>query len=304
MQTHPMNDFDRSRKLAAPFVLVTGGKGGVGKTTVCANLGVQMAQEGHSVLLVDLDLGLSNLGLFLGVHHGPTLEDALSGKCTFRECLQEGPDGVRLLTAANGSEAMGNLSHDQRQRLTYATDAVYRSNPLPLLTIENAHRGAVQRVLEGLAELSREFDVVLGDSAAGVGPDVLHFAAMADRVLVVTTPEVAALTDAYGVIKALDQFGIRTGADIPTPELVVNQCSGVEEGQDIARKLRQVCERFLARTPRQAGWIPRSRSVSQAAQVAAPFVGVSKRGLEQLCLRQIAGRFRTLIAIKAPLACP
>ena len=152
--------------------------------------------------------------------------------------------------------------------------------------------------------LSREFDVVLGDSAAGVGPDVLHFAAMADRVLVVTTPEVAALTDAYGVIKALDQFGIRTGADIPTPELVVNQCSGVEEGQDIARKLRQVCERFLARTPRQAGWIPRSRSVSQAAQVAAPFVGVSKRGLEQLCLRQIAGRFRTLIAIKAPLACP
>jgi len=270
-----MNDFDRSRKLAAPFVLVTGGKGGVGKTTVCANLGVQMAQEGHSVLLVDLDLGLSNLGLFLGVHHGPTLEDALSGKCTFRECLQEGPDGVRLLTAANGSEAMGNLSHDQRQRL-----------------------------IEGLAELSREFDVVLGDSAAGVGPDVLHFAAMADRVLVVTTPEVAALTDAYGVIKALDQFGIRTGADIPTPELVVNQCSGVEEGQDIARKLRQVCERFLARTPRQAGWIPRSRSVSQAAQVAAPFVGVSKRGLEQLCLRQIAGRFRTLIAIKAPLACP
>ncbi|MEZ6018780.1 MAG: AAA family ATPase [Planctomycetota bacterium] len=263
------------RRLQSPFVLVTGGKGGVGKTTVCANLGVQMAAEGHSVLLVDLDLGLSNLGLFLGMQGGPTLEDAIEGKCSFQECLREGPSGVRVLTAANGSESMGRLNALQRSRL-----------------------------IAGLAELSRQFDLVLGDSAAGIGPDVLTFAAMADRVLVVTTPEVAALTDAYGVIKALDQFGNRSGADIPTPELVVNLCSGVEEGQDIARKLRQVCERFLARAPRQAGWIPRSRTVAQSGQGAGPFANRGKRGLEQLCLRQIAGRFLPLVTPRTPAVQP
>lgn len=275
MSPIPMQITTSSMRFSAPFVLVTGGKGGVGKTTVCANLGVQMAQEGHSVLLVDLDLGLSNLGLFLGIHDGPTLEDALEGRLTFEECLREGPGGVRVLTAANGSEAMGALTVERRVQL-----------------------------LEGIAQLSRQFDVVIGDSAAGVGPDVLQFGGLADRVLVVTTPEVAALTDAYGLIKALDQFGQRTGNDIPTPELVVNQCSGVEEGQDIARKLRQVCEKFLARTPRQAGWIPRSRSVSQASLKARPFAGGAQRGLEQLCLRQIAGRFRGLLGHKAPVTCP
>ncbi len=266
MQTSTQQTHPRELSFAAPFVLVTGGKGGVGKTTVCANLGVQMAQEGHSVLLVDLDLGLSNLGLFLGLHDGPTMELALLGEKELRDCVQTGPGGVHVLTASNGSESMGNLSAEQRASLVHE-----------------------------IAILSREYDVVLGDSAAGVGPDVLHFASIADRVLVVTTPEVAALTDGYGVIKALDQFGTRTGVDIPTPELVVNQCSGVEEGQDIARKLRAVCERFLARTPRQAGWIPRSRNVAQAALTSAPFVGQQKRGLEQLCLRQIAGRFRGLL---------
>ncbi len=260
--------------LRAPFVLVTGGKGGVGKTTVCANLGVQLAGQGHSVLMVDLDLGLSNLGLFLGIQAEKTIEDALDGRCSFEDCVQEGPEGVKLLAAANGSESLTALDSETRQRL-----------------------------IAGIAELSAQYDVVLGDSAAGVGSDVLHFASMADRVLVVTTPEVAALTDAYGLIKAIDGFGSRAMVDIPTPELVVNQCSGVEEGQDIARKLRQVCERFLARTPRQAGWIPRSRSVAQAAQRSTPFVGAKRRGLEQLCLRQIAGRFRVLVGQSVPTGC-
>jgi flagellar biosynthesis protein FlhG len=274
-QSHPMHTESSSQHpLRAPFVLVTGGKGGVGKTTVCANLGVQLAGQGHSVLLVDLDLGLSNLGLFLGVQAEKTLEDALENRCSFKECIQEGPEGVHFLAGANGSETLAALGADSRQRL-----------------------------IAGIAELSAQYDVILGDSAAGVGTDVLHFASIADRVLVVTTPEVAALTDAYGLIKAIDEFGSRSNVDIPTPELVVNQCSGVEEGQDIARKLRQVCERFLARTPRQAGWIPRSRAVAQAAQRSTPFVGVKRRGLEQLCLRQIAGRFRVLVGGNAPAGC-
>ena len=64
-------------RLDAPFVLVTGGKGGVGKSTLTANLGVQLAQEGRKALVVDLDLGLANLNVILGLDSGPTVEDAL-----------------------------------------------------------------------------------------------------------------------------------------------------------------------------------------------------------------------------------
>jgi len=261
----------RPVRLAAPFVLITGGKGGVGKTTLAANLGVQLAQEGCSVLVVDLDLGLANLDVLLGLPSGPHIEDALAGRCTLADCVREGPAGVHVLCGGSGNEDMGRL--------------------------DDARRNAL---LEALAELSSNYELVLGDSAAGIGPDVLTFAGIADRVLVVTTPEVAALTDAYGLIKALDQYGARIEGDIPTPEVIVNQSSGVEEGQAIARKLRSICERFLCRSPRQAGWIPRSPRVAESATTQVPFVLNRRKALEQLCLRQITGRLERLRSSPIP----
>ncbi len=247
------------------FVLVTGGKGGVGKSTLAANLGVQLAREGRRVLVVDLDLGLANINVLLGLTVGKTLEEALSGSCDVRECVIQGPGGVHVLPAGSGSEDMGRLNDAQRRQ-----------------------------VITWIGELALEYDLVIGDSAAGIGPDVLGFAAVADRVLVVTTPDLAALTDAYGLIKALDEFSRRTGVDVPTPEVIVNQSTGVEEGLAVARKLRQVCERFLSRSPRQAGWMPRSPEVSRSVADQRPFALGMRRALEQLCLRQISVRLERL----------
>jgi len=252
-------------RLAAPFVMVTGGKGGVGKTTLCANLGVELARAGHRVLIIDLDLGLANLNVHFGLSVDVDLEDVLAGRCEAEDCIVEGPGGVHILPAASGSEAMARSTAADRCRL-----------------------------LQLLKPLTARYDIILGDSAAGIGNDVLDFAAIADRVLVVTTPDVAALTDAYGLIKALDQYGSRTEGDIPTPEIVVNLSAGIEEGQAIARKLRAVCERFLARSPRQAGWIPRSKRVARSTQGQAPFALSGHNALEGLCLRQLAARLKRL----------
>lgn len=257
-----------SAELGAPFVLVTGGKGGVGKTTVAANLGVDLAREGRRVLLVDLDLGLANLDLTLGLRPEHRVEDALAGDVPLEDCVVTGPGGVHLLPAASGSEELSNLGPERRSRL-----------------------------IELLRGLARRYDVVVGDSAAGVGADVLAFAALADRVVLVTTPDLAALTDAYGLIKALDHHGVRHGVDIPTPEVLVNHASGVEEGRAVARKLRSICERFLARSPRQAGWLPRSASVERSQSEGAPFVLRTRRALENVCMAQISGRLRGLAGV-------
>lgn len=258
-------------RMQTPFVLVTGGKGGVGKSTVAANLGVQLAREGHRVLLVDLDLGLANLDLLLDVGSGATLEDVVHGGLRLAECVRTGPAGLSVLAGGSGDERMGRLTDDQRHGL-----------------------------LQELRELSADYDIVLGDSSAGIGPDVLRFAAVADRVLVVTTPELPALTDAYGLIKAMDQLSRRDGLDVPTPEVVVNLAVDVEEGTSVANKLRAICERFLSRSPRQAGWLPRSRSVAAGAAHRRPFALAEQRGLEQLCLRQVSGRLQRLIPRPTP----
>ncbi len=255
-----------SERLSAPFLLLTGGKGGVGKTTVAAELGIELAKLDRRVLLVDLDLGLANLDIVLGVQAGRTVEDALAGRCTFEDCVVRGPSGVHVLPAGSGNAAMGLPDEQRRAQLLIA-----------------------------LRRLADDYDVVLGDSAAGIGPDVLGFAAVADRVFVVTTPAATALTDAYGLIKALDTWGRESGKEVPTPELVLNLVDGLEEAEATANKLRRVCERFLCRRPHLAGWLPRikaprGRGVARQA---------SSNSLHSHCLRQLAARVSRLLGCGA-----
>ncbi len=249
--------------MKAPFLLVTGGKGGVGKTTVAANLGVAMGGLGMDPLLVDLDFGLANLDLMLGVDPPRTVDDFFSGDVSLGQCAFAGPGGTQILSAGSGSSDRRLLSREQRARL-----------------------------LQGLDGLSN--GILVGDSPAGVGDDVLDFAIRAQRVLVVTTPEPAAVTDAYGVLKAIDGFALEHGLEVPTPEIFVNMARDAREANSIAEKLAGIAERFLARSPRFVGWMPRSRNVQRAVLnreaflLGAPDTPASKN------LTRLARRYRDL----------
>lgn len=249
----------------APFVLLTGGKGGVGKTTVATNLAIQLRLSGLRVLLVDLDLGLANVNVMLRLSPERTLEDALAGRANFSDCVVRGPAGLHVLPAGSGTAAMGRPDRARRRAL-----------------------------LEAITELSHDYDLVLGDSAAGIGHDVLSFATSADRVIVVTTPQPAAMTDAYGLIKALDTWAVEEGGEVPTPELFVNQTGDVIEAERTAERLRSVCERFLARSPRFAGWMPWAAGVADGVARQVPFAVADGKSLEARCLRQLCGRVARL----------
>lgn len=230
--------------LGRPFVVVTGGKGGVGKSTIAANLAALFGHVGARPLLVDLDFGLANLDVLLGVQPQHRLGAHVHGDASLRECLVEAPGGISLLPAGAAEEdAPAAMDEDARRRL-----------------------------LQGLREVAEPHGVIIGDSAAGVGPEVLSFAAEADRVLVVTTPEPAALTDAYGVVKALDHWARQRGLELPTPELFVNLVSSADEARRAVAGLTNACRRFLARSPRLVGWMPRGRAVLQATLARRPFV--------------------------------
>ena len=248
-------------RMPTPFVLFTGGKGGVGKTACAANLGVHMAREGQRVLLVDLDLGLANLNVLLRLTTQHSLEDALAGRVRLADCIVLGPEGVHVLPAGSGT---GDMAREDTERRT--------------------------RLLEGIAEVAEDYDYVIADSGAGIGPDVLAFAACADLVLIVTTPDPTALTDAYGLVKALDAHAIEGDIEVPTPDLFINLVDGVDEARDTARKLRLVCERFLARSPRLAGWLPRSRVIRAACGRQHAFATGDRNSLEHSCVRRLAER--------------
>lgn len=254
------------QRLRAPFLLVSGGKGGVGKTTVAIHLALELARGGKRPLLVDLDLGLANVDVLLGLAPARTLADALAGLCRFEDCVVDTAHGFAVLPAGSGVRELAALDPERRTRLA-----------------------------AGLAELSASYDCVVGDSAAGIGADVLAFAAQADCVLVVTTPDPAALTDAYGLIKALDDLARERGGDLPTPELMINLCDGGAQAELVGKKLRAVCERFLSRSPRLAGWLPRSQAVRAGLSTRRPSVLGAPRSLESHCLRSLGERVRRLL---------
>jgi len=260
-----------TRTERAPFVLLTGGKGGVGKTTLATNLGVRLAENGRRVLLVDLDLGLANVNVMLRLNTPRNIEDALRGEASFRDCIVEAQGGLHVLPAGSGTTEMGKPDAERRRVL-----------------------------LDAIDDLSSSYDIILGDSASGIGPDVLDFATKADRVVIVTTPQPMAMTDAYGLIKALDTWALEQGCEVPTPELFINQAAGVHEAETTSKRLKAVCERFLARAPRMAGWLPWTAEVAESARRQRPFANRRGKSLECQCLGQFSRRIARLSNLLSP----
>lgn len=257
--------------LRTPFALVTGGKGGVGKSSLALNLALALGQRGRRVLLVDLDLGLGDLAVMMKISPARTLEDFFLAGQPLKSCLTPLGGGVDLLAGGAGSSDLARPDSARRADL-----------------------------FAGLAELAPAYDLILADSAAGIGPSVLAFAAAADCVLCVATPDPASITDAYGIVKAMDQYATRTGQEVPTPGLVLNRVAGATEADSLAARLAQVTSRFLSRRPRLLGWLPESKSVHAATRTQRAFVQTDPKALSTLCTVRLASRVESLLALQTP----
>jgi flagellar biosynthesis protein FlhG len=211
-------------------VAITGGKGGVGKTLVSVNLGAALARAGRNTMLLDADLGLANVDVLLGLHARLNLEHVMSGDCSLGDVIVTASSGLRVVPAASGSTAMSSLARAQ-------------------------HAGLVN----AFSQLLEPLDVLLVDTAAGLGDAVITFSEAAQRVLVVVCDEPASLTDAYGLIKVLSrrQAGCRF-------EIVSNMVDSPAQGRALFDKLARVCDRFLGFTPSYLGHVPHDEYVRQA----------------------------------------
>jgi flagellar biosynthesis protein FlhG len=225
-------------ELAAPVqvIAVTGGKGGTGKTSVAVNLATALAQMGRSTMLLDGDLGLANVDVLLGLTPRYTLEHVLKGERTLEEVILQTSSGVRVVPASSGVARMASLSASEQNGIVQAFSA-----------------------------LPGTLNVLIIDTAAGIGEQVLQFCQSAQQVLVVLRDEPTSLTDTYALIKLLSR-----DRGVHQFRVVTNLTRHPDQGQLAFRRLQRVTDRYLEVVLDHVADIPEDFSLQKSVQAQRP----------------------------------
>ncbi len=251
-----------------PVVAIASGKGGVGKTNLAVNMSIALAQSGHRTTLLDADLGMANADVLCGLTPGRRLDDVLHDPTSqgLTSCITRAPGGFLLVPGAVGVARVADLDAPSRQRL-----------------------------IDQLEALESRSDVVLIDTGAGIGRDVLAFATCADCLVVVVTPEPTSITDAYGLIKCVVARSREQISELPLIALVVNEVGRSDQSNAVSARLTATCERFLGCKPMILGRIRLDDRVGRAVRKRVPHLLAWPRSPASRDVREIAHTMASLV---------
>ena len=251
---------NRSPETTPRALTISSGKGGVGKTNLVANLAMGLQYRNKNVLVFDADMGLGNVDILLGLAPKFNLQHVLSGEKTIEEIIVEGPGGIKILPATSGVQELTQL--DKEARLV---------------------------LVEELDRISAHYDYLLFDTGAGISSNVTYFCCAAQEVILIVTAEPTSLTDAYALIKVLNQKH-----DQKRFRIVLNTVKSEREAREVFRHLLAVTDRFLNSVSLEYyGYIIYDPSVSKAVRQQKPFLQVYPYSKVSRCVHDLCEKMIT-----------
>ncbi|MCD5413644.1 MAG: MinD/ParA family protein [Clostridiales bacterium] len=206
-------------KKQARTICVTSGKGGVGKTSFTVNLAIALSSFNLRVVIIDADLGLSNVDVILGILPKYNLLDLLNENMNIEDILTNGPNEIKIISGGSG---------------------ISRLVDLPQVDIK--------RLMSKIEGINSYADIILIDTGAGLSNSVLSFVLASQEVIVIATPEPTSITDAYAMIKT-----IKKRDKDKKIMIVINRADNASEGKVAFNKLRYASERFLSSSIEKLG---------------------------------------------------
>ena len=244
----------------AVTIAIASGKGGTGKSFLATSLAVLLHRQGLRTALVDCDFGLACDHLLMGVKPALTLQQLLAGQATLDQVLCTSPCGPRLLPGASGVRRMANLT--DKDLLAFARE---------------------------LGTLAAREDVLLLDLGAGIAPATILTMLGAEWIVLVTQPEIAALVDAYAVVKCVAQLNDRAKFLV-----VVNRSNTPGRGELAFQKLTEVARQHVGVQLHYLGEVADDGSVTQHRLGQLPLVATEPDAPIAQNLQQLATRLGEL----------
>ncbi|MGE5314771.1 MAG: MinD/ParA family protein [Acidobacteriota bacterium] len=237
-------------------IVVTSGKGGVGKTNIASNLGIILSGMRKRVVLIDADANLGNTEMVLGLSPKYRLSHVVKNEADIDDALVGSYNGLKVLAGDSGK-------YD-----------------FPVLTAQTQ-----QGLLETIYEAETPKDIVLIDTSAGLSDEILFFSVKSDDVVIITTPEPTAVMDAYAMVKLIQHTA---QGRMPALRLVVNMAKSPREAEATFRNLESVIQHFLHESIEFLGFILYDGAVGKAVCAQTPVVVHAPHSSAALSLRAIA----------------
>jgi flagellar biosynthesis protein FlhG len=218
------------------YLSVSSGKGGVGKTTFAVCLASELSKLGRKVLLFDADLGLANVDVLLRIPPGANIRDYLAGDAALKDIAVKTSLGFYLFPASSGALELAELSEEEFDKIR---------------TI--------------LKELESGYDYIIFDTGAGINANVHRFTRLADKMILITLPEPAAISDAYAFLKtAVRQY------EVNRAYLVFNRVEEEVSSLRVFENLKRVVKRFLGTDLLLLGMLREDGMVKRSARGGDP----------------------------------
>jgi flagellar biosynthesis protein FlhG len=239
------------------IIAVASGKGGVGKTNLSVNMAIGYVRLGKKVIIMDADFGLANVNVLIDMIPKFNLYHVCRKQKTMKDILIESEYGITIVPGASGFSKIANLTEEERKNF-----------------------------IEELNSLNSA-DIIIIDTGAGVHNNVIDFVAAADDVVIVTTPEPTAITDAYGLIKIIASEIDNLNMDI---KLVVNFAESAKEAKYVADRMITIAGQYLNIKIEYLGFVSADDAVAKAVHHKRPFMVDAPRCKASNCVQHIVGR--------------
>ena len=229
-----------TREVLSRVITITSGKGGVGKSNLAINLAISLSRLGKKVIVLDADFGLANIEVMLGIRPQYNLSDLMFRGRSLSEIITKGPENVGFISGGSGIREMTSLTREQLINLSAR-----------------------------LSELDRQADVVIIDTGAGISENVMEFVMSSAEVFLIATPEPTSITDAYALLKTLNNQPEFTREHCHI-KLIANKVNNEKNGKELFEKLSVVADKFLNISLEYMGAVPSDINMSKAVMKQQP----------------------------------